>query len=296
VQFGRLGLALSGDGRYFLTGHTRDSVVRLCEVESGNQVQAFEGHDGGVGGVALSPDGTRAASAGKDGTLRLWDTKTGKELRQFKGTGEKAFCVAFSSDGHRLLSGDGGDGSKSLTRVVSAPGVQEPVGVGHGVGGSNYLVHLWGVESGDEVRTFAGHTRDVTAVVFLPDGRSFLSASMDGSLRLWDADTGKELRRLEHPGGVYDAAVDAAGRRALSAGFGDNLVRLWDLATGREIHRFAGHTRSVLGVAFSPDGRRALSSDADDTLRLWQLPELGAAANPDDPTPPTARDGRPRGS
>src|SRR5262249_54004049 len=35
---------------------------------------------------------------------------------------------------------------------------------------------------------------------------------------------------------------------------------------------FEGHTGAVLGVAFLPDGRRALSGAADGTVRLWQLP------------------------
>ena len=76
---------------------------------------------------------------------------------------------------------------------------------------------------------------------------------------------------MEHPGGVHDAAVSPDGRRALSAGFGDRTVRLWDLATGRQVHAFDGHTTRVLGVAFSPDGKQALSSDANCTVRLWRL-------------------------
>jgi WD40 repeat protein len=66
-------------------------------------------------------------------------------------------------------------------------------------------------------------------------------------------------------------AVSPDGRRALSAGSGDHTVRLWDLATGRELHQFTGHTNAVLGVAFSADGRRALSSDASCTIRLWRV-------------------------
>jgi len=32
-----------------------------------------------------------------------------------------------------------------------------------------------------------------------------------------------------------------------------------------------GHTASVLSVAWSPDGQRALSGAADKTVRLWEV-------------------------
>jgi WD40 repeat protein len=246
LQFARLGLALSRDGKHILTGHTQDNVVRLVEVETGKEIKTFEGHTAGVNGVALSPDGTQAASAGNDKTLRLWDLKTGKELRQFKGIADKVLCVAFSPDGKRLLSGHAGDKS-------------------------THQVRLWDVSDDKEVRHFQGHEKDVTGAAFLPDGRSFVSASLDGTIRLWDVETGKEIRRMQHEGGAYDVAVDGAGRRALSAGYGDRTVRLWDLTNSNELHRFTGHTAHVLGVAFSPDGKQALSCDANCTLRLWRL-------------------------
>jgi WD40 repeat protein len=129
------------------------------------------------------------------------------------------------------------------------------------------------VASGKEVRRFAGHTQDVTAAVFLPDGRRFVSAGMDGTVRLWSVPTGVELRRLEHPGGVNDVALSPDGRQVLSAGFGDNAARLWNLIDGSELHHFEGHTAAVLGVAFAPDGGHALSASADGTARLWRLPK-----------------------
>ena len=246
LSFARPGLAISRDGRYFLTSHQNDWLVRLGDLKSGKEIRQFRGHAGGVLGVALSAEGTRAASAGDDNTVRVWDVSSGKELRLFRAAG-RARCVAFAPDGRHILSG-------------------------HQWIGSNNLVRLWDTEGGKEVRHFAGHTSDVTAVAFLPDSRSVLSASMDGTLRLWDVKSGKELRRLVHKGGVNDAKISPDGRRALSAGFGDRTVRLWDLTDGAELLHFDGHQGAVLGVAFSADGRQALSCDSQYTVRLWRLP------------------------
>jgi WD40 repeat protein len=246
LNFARRGLALSADGRYFLTGHEHDRVVRLGDVKSWRAIRNFEGHTAGVWSVALSADGARAASGGMDGTVRLWDVKTGKGLHTFRGAG-RARCVALAPDGRRVVSGHYGPGSDNLLR-------------------------LWDADTGQEVRRFAGHGSDVTAVAFLPQGRSLLSASRDGTLRLWDVKTGEELKRMAHKGGGFDVAVTSDGRRALSAGFGDRTVRLWDLTDGGELVAFTGHPGAVLGVAFSPDGRRALSSDSQCTICLWRLP------------------------
>ncbi len=246
VQGARQGLALSRDGKLFLTGHTNDRVVRLVEVESGKEVRTFEGHTAGIHAVALSADGNRAASASADGTLRLWDAKTGKELRRPGGFPDVVRCLAFAPEGVRLLSGHQGHES-------------------------DFAVRLWDAGEGKEVRVFKGHTKEVTAVAFLPSGRTVVSASMDGTLRTWDADSGKEVQRMEHAGGIRDVAVSPDGRRALSAGFGDRTVRLWDLTNGQELYRLEGHTGRVLGVAFAADGKRAVSCDTDCTIRLWRL-------------------------
>jgi HEAT repeat protein len=43
------------------------------------------------------------------------------------------------------------------------------------------------------------------------------------------------------------------------------------LTTGKEIRTFRGHYYGVLSVAFSPDGKYALSGSGDKTLKLWEV-------------------------
>ncbi|HEV3443197.1 MAG TPA: sigma-70 family RNA polymerase sigma factor [Gemmataceae bacterium] len=65
-------------------------------------------------------------------------------------------------------------------------------------------------------------------------------------------------------------AAQAAEDREIKQRSGE-LVRHLGKELFREVRQFAGHALGVRVVAVSPDGRRALSSSFDTTVRLWDL-------------------------
>jgi WD40 repeat protein len=248
LQFARLGLAISSDGKQYATGHQHDVNVRVGEVKSGKVTKILQGHKGGVHALAFSPRADRLVSGSIDGTLRLWDLQTGREWKQFPGITDHIRSVDYSADGKRVLSGHFGPKSE-------------------------FLVRLWDVESGKEINKFKGHKQDVSAVFFLPDNKSAVSTAMDGAAIIWDLENGREIQRMTHTGGIYGAALSEDRKRLLTAGFGDQTVRLWEIESGKELKSFPNHGAAALGVAFSKDGQYALSSDARATVRLWRLPK-----------------------
>jgi len=71
--------AVSVNGRELLASGGYESVVRIWDPATGEQLAALEGHERGVRAVcAVSVNGRELlASAGGDRTVRIWDPQTG---------------------------------------------------------------------------------------------------------------------------------------------------------------------------------------------------------------------------
>jgi WD40 repeat protein len=86
---------------------------------------------------------------------------------------------------------------------------------------------VWAIDGGACV-VLRGHTDDVFAVAFHPDGTRLASAGRDRAVWLWDLTRGEEVARLQgHTSFVWSLVFSPAGATLLS-GSGDRAVRLWD--------------------------------------------------------------------
>jgi hypothetical protein len=73
-----------------------------------------------------------------------------------------------------------------------------------------------------------GHTDEVLAAAFHPDGTRLATAGRDRAIWLWDLARGDEVARLPgHTSYVYSLAWSPDGKTLVS-GSGDSTVRLWD--------------------------------------------------------------------
>lgn len=90
-----------------------------------------------------------------------------------------------------------------------------------------------------------------------------------GAARAQERLPAEVVLQLQHVDSIETAALSPDGRFVLSAG--DNTLKLWDGATGRQLRSIRAHSGGVFCVAFSPDGRFAVSGGGDKLLKLWDI-------------------------
>jgi WD40 repeat protein len=241
--------AFTPDGKYVLTGSDRGSV-RLWEVQFHPHLPVITGHTDVVFAASFSPDGQLLATGGADG-LRLWQSSSSRLVRNFPEAGSLAGGTEFSANGRHLLSGN-------ITGVAT----------------------LWNVKTGQAERQFIHPSSfQIYDVAFSPDDRSILTAGvgpgtgedMPETVWVWDlqqtAEPKLKINTEGHP--IFQAVFSPDGKYILGAVGNEPVARMWDAKTGALVREFTGHTDSVMGVSFSPDGKTIATASNDNTARLW---------------------------
>ncbi|MFO0937197.1 MAG: WD40 repeat domain-containing protein [Gemmataceae bacterium] len=96
-HYGVYHLDIDPSGRYLAGAGVNDSVY-LWDLEKGELVFEWDGHQLQIHAVAFDPEGNYVLSAGDDGTLRVWDVLTGRlhVVREFESPIQS---LAFGPDG-----------------------------------------------------------------------------------------------------------------------------------------------------------------------------------------------------
>ncbi|WP_187144413.1 TIR domain-containing protein [Microvirga massiliensis] len=286
----------SPDGRRVLAA-SLGSGARLWDANTGRELFSL-GHTSATPTAHFSPDGQKVLTDSRDGGTRLWDAATGAELAALPQL-EGEYFRAFSPDGRRLLTGiengparvrDASDGRELLVLQGEHPvysAVFSPDGQKVATGSEDGTARLWDAATGRELLVLRGHEKKVAEVAFSPDGQKVATGSEDGTARLWDAATGRELLVLRgHTEPIFNITFSPDGQKVLTLfSDRDGAARLWDAATGREL-LVLQHPRQTLApelaglpaaqhkvwsAAFSPDGRKIVTTSPDNTARLWDV-------------------------
>ena len=208
------------DGTFVATA-SHDGTALIWDTATGITItRPLTGHAAYIGDIAITPDGERIATVGdvnaeeedlQKGTVGLW-TRDGIPIWFGMGHGGRNVERAvFSQDGKFLITA--GDDSNMLiwniaTRdvmIISAASDRifglaiSPDNKYLATGSNDGVVRIWHFDNPDESKQLAQLDSQVSDVVFTPDGRSLLSADLDG-------------RVLIHPIEVEDLLLYARSR------------------------------------------------------------------------------------
>jgi WD40 repeat protein len=255
IVFSPNGTTLAGAGAW---------EIHRWETATCRRLRVTDQPDMGSCRVAVSPYGTTLATACCRQELLLWETRTGR-LLGLRGKHPGCSWVAFSPAGSLLASG-----------VAPAHGLQDRVSA------KDRVVHLWHVNTGEEVGQIPG----ADVAVFSPAGRFLAAAWSGGTVSLWDLATTQKV--WETPLDGYATKLSSltfsADGKLLAWAAGEDMAAL-DFQKGsglpeppcvvvREVASGAPPRRLTCpepcwGVAFAPDGR-TLAAVGAGAVWFWE--------------------------
>jgi WD40 repeat protein len=155
-------LAFNPKANELTSGHDGGSI-RIWSLDGDHPPRVLHGHDRLVTAVCYSSDGLLVASGSEDGTARVWNRSKDYEAKVAIKEELMIKSVAFCKDDKALL-----------------------------VAGQSKAITLCSLQSGGILARFQGHDDVVRSIAVSPSGKSFATASYDGTVRRWDLASLKE--------------------------------------------------------------------------------------------------------
>lgn len=283
-------LAFHPNGIAIASG-SRDGTIRIWDAAVGRPRAEFSGLPR-VTAVCFRPDGRQIALAPQaTGRVELWNPHTMQRDTELDTGGDRINDIAYSADGCHVAAACGSEDGAGEVRVWDAVSGRCLVRLGEHAGGASTVafradgrrlltrsggraanVMLWDWAAGSRllVETIPLHARfrdpgaNFRTAVFTCDS----SRVVGGKAKAWDAADGHEVNPLPPVGMVTAMAAGPGGLVARGTAIGAAYVD--DCQRGRRVARLMGHVRSILDIAFTPDGARVVTASDDGTARIWQ--------------------------
>jgi WD40 repeat protein len=231
--------ALSSDGQRIATGGVNGSI-RIWNTKNQQALHTIKAHTAEILSLAFSPDGEQIASASRDKTIGVWDSKSGTRKQQLKLQDEPAriSSLAFAPDGFRLALGIG-------------------------------KLQFWSSYTGKKLIEFGSPT---DRLVFHPNKKQILTANRSfGVISLLDISSQTIIwESAPLASNTNCITIDTTGKY-FAVGTNEFSALIGETITGKIIQKIVSHSRSIVGIAFSPDSQLLATAGYDGTIQIWEI-------------------------
>jgi WD40 repeat protein len=298
-------VTFSPDSMIFATGG-RDGVLRLWDSPSRSLLRELKGHTGAILGLDFSTSVTNMliATGGEDGFVRLWSLFEETQVLMKEHTAA-VNSVVFSPDGDQVVSGsaDGTvrlwsvhDGNSKVlldAEVCNKFGEELELGCGEIVSlaisrDGRFLAVVTGnigpiiLDLDTEQNFWLGSSDQTllqtTVLAFNKDATTLVVGSKNGQITLWDIEDirnnaeGQLLGILEPARGAVTSLTFNPIHNYLASSNEDGSIIFWDIDTREVIgDPFDLGSKTVVNVAFSPDGRYMVAGDSVKAVFIWDV-------------------------
>jgi WD40 repeat protein len=223
-----------------------------------------------VKAIAADRRGRYVATAADGGPVKVWDmygqsfqtTEQIKDKKVVQGVntvGQWAFHTSVSGSGRADAIGFTPDGKRLIT------------------GWSAGSLRGCDVETKNEFNAKDNKLGPIKRLVVSPNGERVAAIDVGGSAKVWEP--GLQRVDLEVPGRMNAVAVVKSddrfqGSDITAVGGDDGVVQVWEMFFKNVRAKLLGHQAPIVGLAFSPDGKRLASADASGTVIIWVMHEV----------------------
>ena len=267
---------------------TAIDTITISDVDTGEQIAHFTGHDAPVHSAIFSPCGQYLATATLDNEVRVWDTYN-----------ESLVMTPATYEGDRLRLAYDPDGTLRIANIHEDK------------------VEIWDVSQQEKLDTFDSRGTTTTAARFSTDGTQFAIANTRGNLQLWKVEnlstvalfpeyrpsaysvtfsqdsktlvssywgtTGKvfwnvESRKTQR---IFPSLTERSSLRRtatlcpldelLAAETGDANIKVWNIDSETLVAELTEHESHVISFNFSPIGKYLVSAGTKGELFVWDV-------------------------
>ena len=207
-------------------------------------LKANQGHTDAITDFVLSSDNKYLATCSEDKTIILWDFETQKEIKTIKGHENIISCIDINSENTQIATGEAG---------------KEDNG--------KYLVKIWDIVTGNELRTFKPNAGRIRTVKFSDDGKFLFVGAQDKILK-YDLETGSKV--MDYIGfKIRLNDIKFSADLKFITAYNEKLVIIWDVNSREPIKTIENTDAEFSALWVDKKANNIITGNNDNSIKIY---------------------------